>query len=78
MTIDHDPTPIPLFQGPAKFENHIDRLQRHLGEADDLADKCSDLISGMRDYPPLSPVTERLVEAHALLVTAANTLAALR
>lgn len=73
MEPDHDTT-----GWTPRFENHQDRLARHLTEADDLADKCSELITGMRDYPPLSPVTERLVDAHALLVTAANTLAALR
>lgn len=79
MTIDHDTStePEPTEWRPT-FETHKDRMERHLQEADNLADSCSELIARMRDYPPLGPVTARLVDAHAMLVTAANTLAAIR
>lgn len=80
MNHDHDTSPdatVTALPGPG-FESHLDRLARHLREADDLADACSELIDGMRDYGALSPVTQRLVDAHALLITAANTLAAIK
>lgn len=67
----------PLFT-EQPHEGHPERLARFLREADDLADACSELITSMRTYTAMAPVTERLVDAHAMLVTAANTLATIR
>lgn len=93
MLPDHDPTdqpapdihavpdgrPVfPVFQEQPPEPSHQDRLEQFLTRADDLADACSDLIRDMRAYTAVSPVTNQLVEAHGLLVTAANTLASTR
>jgi hypothetical protein len=74
---DAPSTVTPLFT-ETPHESYPDMLRRLLVEADTLVDACSDLIGGMRAYGALAPVTERLVEAHGMLVTAANTLAAIR
>lgn len=53
-------------------------LAEMLERADNLADACSDLVTTFRVHPALAVVTDRLVDAHGLLVTAANTLARVR